>query len=550
MHPGFRWIVSRLVAVLVLSAALICPLSAQETSKTESKSPTAQTAAGAVALDGKTLFVIEVELGSASASERGKNTTERLVKFAQNQDQPLDALRIESGDKQGIPLTAISYPGGNLATFSEADARAAGKSRTALAKDSLEKIRSAVGRYRQERQTGYLLRSGAYTAVATVILLAALRVINHVFARLYRVLKAWENVYIRPIHIGSYELLQANQLDDLITFFARLVQIAVVLGLLAIYFPLVLDLFPWTRQIAAAFRGYFLSAFQTIGLAIIGYIPNVFFIISVVTVAYLALRFLRPLSEQLERETFVLPGFYPEWAKPTYRLLTWLTIALAAVVIFPYLPGFDSPAFQGISVFLGILVSLGSTSAIANIVAGTLLIYTRNFKVGDIVRLGDTVGRVLETSLLVTRIITVKNVVINIPNSDILTRQIENFNTVRELDKKLILHTKVFLGYEVPWRRAYEALKAAAARTTFIAQEPQPFVLQKELNEVYVTYELNAYIDALVMAQSNAELTVERIYSQLHENIRDCCQEAGIRIFAPSYEADPNEFGPAAGKLN
>jgi small-conductance mechanosensitive channel len=219
-----------------------------------------------------------------------------------------------------------------------------------------------------------------------------------------------------------------------------------------------------------------------------------------------------------------------DWAEPTYKLLLILIIALAAVVAFPYLPGFDSPAFRGISVFLGILFSLGSTSAVANVVGGVILIYTRAFQIGDRIQVGDIVGDVIEKTLLATRILTVTNKIITIPNASLLSSNVINFSVAsRELKRYLILQTTITLGYDLPWRKVHQTLIQAALATENILQDPPPFVVQTSLDDFYISYQLNAYTD-----QPNLMV---RIYSELHQNIQDKCNEVGIEIMSPHYSA-------------
>jgi small-conductance mechanosensitive channel len=269
-------------------------------------------------------------------------------------------------------------------------------------------------------------------------------------------------------------------------------------------------------------------------------------IILVIIIALFFLRLSKSFFEELRQESFSLPGFYPEWSLPTSRLVNSGIIVLAAVIVVPLLPGFQSPAFQGISVFLGLLFSLGSTSVISNVVSGTILIYTRAFRVGDYITIGEISGKVLETTLLVTRLLTATNVVISIPNSEIITTSISNWSfSSKELNLPLIVRTPVYLGYEIPWQKAYDALIQAALRTDGVSESPVPFVVQESLNEVYVTYQLSVYINWEYFKEKTLK-EYEEARSQLHENIRDCCNEAGIRVFAPSYEADPTNYGPAA----
>lgn len=478
--------------------------------------------------------------------ERAQRASQRLRDFAENQALPLDELKVYAADKDGIPLTVINAGDVSLIAISNTDAQLAGKSRPELAQEYLQKIKEAVSRYRQERSLEYLLRATLWTVIATVALIVALLITNNVFARIYQRLKVWGESYIHPVRFGNWELIRANQLDDLITWLIRLAQAVIILGLLVAYFPFVLEQFPWTRGLAKTLKGYLVGTLQAGWQAFVNYLPSLLTIVLVVVVTYFLVRLSKPFFRELGQGTFSLPGFYPEWADPTQKLVTFLIIALAAVIAFPLLPGFQSPAFQGISVFLGLLISLGSTSVISNLVSGSVLIYTRSFRVGDRIKIGDITGKVLETTLLVTRILTPTNVVISIPNSQISSSSIENFSFgYRELKQPLILRTSVYLGYEVPWREAYQALSQAPLRTEGMLKSPEPFVLQGELNDVYVTYLLNVYIDVEYFKDKTLK-EIDEARSQLNENIRDCCAEAGIRIFAPNYEADPTNYGPAA----
>jgi small-conductance mechanosensitive channel len=545
MKRSLRTLIVGITLVFFLTVTI--PLvAAQNAASPHPSHPVSQTADAPVVLENKPLFVLHTQLGSLSAQARAQRTSQNLKEFADNQALSLNELEIYTGDKDGIPLTAISAGGISLIAISDADAQLAGKPRSELGQEYFQTIKTAVSQYRQERSLQYLLRAVLWSVIASVALLVALFITNNIFARIYQRLKAWGETYIHPVRVGSWELIRANQLDDLMIWLVRLAQAVIILGLLVAYVPFVLKQFPWTRELAKTVEGYLLATLQAGWQAFVSYLPSLFTIALIIIVASFLLNLSKPFFQELGEGRFTLPGFYPEWADATHKLVTFLIIALAAVIIFPLLPGFQSPAFQGISVFLGLLISLGSTSLIANLVSGSVLIYTRAFRVGDRIKIGDISGKVLETTLLVTRILTPTNVIVSIPNSQISTSSIENLSfSYRELKQPLILRTSVYLGYEVPWRSAYQALSQAALLTTGIAKFPEPFVLQGELNEVYVTYLLNSYIDVEYFEDKTLK-EIEQARSQLHENIRDCCDEAGIRIFAPSYEADPTNYGPAA----
>ena len=221
-------------------------------------------------------------------------------------------------------------------------------------------------------------------------------------------------------------------------------------------------------------------------------------------------------------------GFYPEWAEPTAKMIRMLVLVLVVIIIFPYLPGSKSPAFQGISIFVGLLLSLGSSSAVANAIAGIILTYMRSFNVGDWVKIGDTTGEVIEKNMLVTRVVTPKRETITIPNATVMGGSVKNY-TREAKNAGVIFYTTVTIGYDAPWRTVHQLLIDAAAATEHILHNPAPFVLQTALNDFYVSYELNAYTDLPTKMQV--------IYSDLHRNIQESFNKGGVEICSPHFSA-------------
>ncbi|MDJ0898518.1 MAG: mechanosensitive ion channel family protein [Xenococcus sp. MO_188.B8] len=480
-----------------------------------------------VLLADETLFVIQSNVGSFSSEERAQTITNRLEKIAEDTSVNLNLLRIQEQEA----TTNIVIGNKILVTLTEADAKAAQITRTKLANEYLAKIKDSLQIYREERSTKYLIRSAIYTVIATVILVLIQLILNKIFPRIYRLLDSWRETRIPSLRIENVELVRASRLTDLLIRLVQLIRWMVVLFVLYVYFPLVFSFFPWTKQLGKNLFDYLFSAFEQVLQAFIDYLPNLFVLGVIVLFTYYIIRFVKLIFGEIERGDISFPGFYQEWAAPTYKLSFFLIFALAVVVAFPYLPGSGSPAFQGVSLFLGLLLSLGSTAAVANIVGGVILIYTRAFEVGDRVQIGDAVGDIVEKTLLVTRLRTPKNMVITMPNSTVLNSNVVNFSaTIRQPDTPpLILPTTITLGYDVPWRKVHQVLLEAAAATPHILREPAPFILQTSLDDFYVSYELNAYTDdALMMAD---------IYSQLHQNIQDKCNEADIEILSPHYSA-------------
>lgn len=477
-----------------------------------------------VMLAGEELFVIQARVGSFSAAERAQAVTQRIETFANDGAVPVESLRVDEQEYS----TSIAAGDKPLFTITEADAKAAGRSRSQLAREYTSHLQTVIQQYRQERSSKSILFGLLDTALATIALLILLKLLGRAFSRLLSRHDASRETRLPALRIQNFEILSAAQVGSLMTRLLKWVRLALALGLLAIYFTLVLSLFPWTKRLGATSVGHLLGTLNGFWTGFLSYLPNLFVIAFIAVATYYILRFTRFLFVQLGRDQ-AFPWFYPEWAEPTHKLATVLIIALAAVVAFPYLPGSKSPAFQGVSLFLGLLISLGSSSVISNMVAGVILIYTRAFRAGDRIKVGDAIGDVVEKTLLVTQLRTIKNVVITIPNSTVLNSQVINYSALTETETPLILHTMVTLGYDLPWRKVHETLIGAAYATQSILQNPAPFVLQTSLDDFYVSYELNAY--------TNQPAIMAKIYSELHQNIQDKCNEVGTEILSPHYRA-------------
>ncbi len=338
--------------------------------------------------------------------------------------------------------------------------------------------------------------------------------------------------HLKALEAQAAQFVKAQQLAHFLRGLIKALHL--VLGALTLYLYLnfVLGLYPWTRGFAVWLFDLVLNPLQTMGTAVLATIPDLVFLVILFFVTRYILRMVQAFFRSIDRGAIRLKSFEQEWAWPTYRILRLLVVIFAVVVAYPYIPGSESEAFQGISILLGLIVSLGSSSIIANIIAGYSMAYRRPFKVGDRVKINDTVGEVIEIRVLVTRLRSFKNEEIVIPNTSILSGEVINYSTLAE-QQGLILHTTVGIGYETPWRQVEAMLKLAADRTEGLLKQPAPFVLRRELGDFAVAHELNAYCsDPASMA---------RIYSALHDNILDVFNEYEVAIMTPSYEADPVE---------
>ncbi|MBA5868231.1 MAG: mechanosensitive ion channel [Nitrospira sp. CR1.3] len=516
-----------LFLVLVLGDAAAAVPARSEVQTSPSTSPTTGEASGVpagapVQFGDETLFVLYDKVGAFTAPERAKALGNRLELLSKTSDVPLDKIDVVDADSHTV-LTAGDFL---IMAVTDRDAAPLGRSRQEIANDYARKIQATISKSREQVTLKAIAIDAALALLDTVILAVILVLFHKTFPKIYAKIEAWRGTVIRSIKIQRVELLSAGQIAGALTGIAKTIRVVVVLTLFYVYLTTVLGIFPWTKGISAALFRVVVATLSAIGQAFATYVPNVISIVVIIVVTRYIIKLISLFFTGIRRGAITFTGFYREWAEPTYKIVRFLVIVFAAVACFPYIPGSQSEGFRGISVFLGLLISLGSASAFGNIVSGVVLTYMRPFRVGDRVKIADTIGDVMEKTLLVTRIRTIKNVDITIPNAMVLGSHLVNFSACSR-NPGLILNTSVTIGYDAPWRKVHELLIAAARATAQILPDPEPFVLQTSLSDFYVTYEINAYTD-----QPNLMAT---IYAELHQNIQDTFNEAGVEIMSPHY---------------
>lgn len=479
--------------------------------------------------EGREILRVYGPQGPLSAEDRvrlGRERLERLIR----ENVPPESLTVRHLETQ-----SELYAGERLVGLvSDEDAAAANRPRIEAAEQLLATIRQVVATAEAERSARGRLTQALQGSGATLALIAILLGIRLASRRLRALVDA--RIRTREIRLQRAELVSGARLAGLFVALIRVAAtVASVLAIVA-WFQTVLLVLPLTRGIARAVADYVAEPLLFVGSALVGFVPNLFYLLVIAGVTSLMLKGIHFLFRELERGTIRAGEFRPEWAEPTYKIVRVLVLALAVVAAFPYIPGSSSPAFQGVSLFLGLLVSLSSSSAIANVIAGTMLTYTDAFREGDLVRIGDTTGAVTRKAMLVTRVRTIKNEVVSIPNSVVLTTAIVNYTRLAD-ESGLILHTTVTIGYDAPWRTVHELLLAAARATDGVLADPEPFVLQTSLNDFYVSYELNV--------RTRDTSRIARLYSDLHANIQDRFNEAGVEIMSPHFAALRDGNAPA-----
>lgn len=476
-----------------------------------------------VTVEGTEVLRMYEGIGSFTAQDRAEAASERFRKLIYSPQVNLANIAVTDSPYG----TSVNLGETILLVVSDDDARHYHVSRQALAQYFSGKIRAAIEQAREQHTTRYLVRAGIYAAITLVIYLGVCWLLIRGTRWLLKGLQS-KLMRLKGIRIQESQIMAGERIAAMLMTGVRLLRVLVLISLTWVFLATEFSYFPWTREHGEQLLNYVVRPVRFVGLALLNYLPNLFYIAVIVVVMYYAMKMVRVLLREVEQGNIRISGFYPEWAQPTYKIVRFLLIAFTAVIIYPYLPGENSPAFKGIGLFIGVLFSLGSTSAVANVVAGVILIYTRGFRVGDWVKIGENMGEVMTQTMLATHIKTYKNEEIIIPNSVILSSYVTNYSLLAQ-NNGLIMHTSVTIGYDAPWRQIHALLIEAALKTKYILQIPAPFVLQTALQDSYVQYEINAYTD-----QPSQMLN---IYAELHANIQDCFYAAGVEIMSPVFHA-------------
>ena len=477
-----------------------------------------------VVVDNDTLFYFYAKRGGHTPQQRAENVANDITELGKRFNLQPDSLYIESSDI----VTDVMYDNKVIVSFTDLDGLWENCSRDQLAASKRLVIVEKLRLMKEEHGMLQLCKRIIYFVLVLIGQFLLFWGTNWLFCKLKVRIVRLRNTRLKPFSIQDYELLDTQKQVKLLIFLANLVRYVFMFLQLLLTVPLLFSIFPQTKSLAYLLLSYIWEPIRSILVGIVSYIPNLFTIF----VIYMAIRYLvrlvRYLAGEVQSERLKLRGFYPDWAIPTYHIIRFLLYAFMIAMIYPYLPGSNSGVFQGISVFVGLIVSLGSSTVIGNIIAGLVITYMRPFKIGDRIKLNDTTGNVVEKTPLVTRIRTPKNEVVTIPNSFVMSSHTVNFSqSAREYG--LIIHSEVSIGYDVPWRVVNKLLIEAALNTPGVVDDPRPFVLSTSLSDWYPVYQVNAYIkDADCLAE---------IYSDLHQNIQDRFNEAGVEIMSPHYMA-------------
>jgi small-conductance mechanosensitive channel len=508
-------------------ALLACGLATPEARAEEPGAAEAEIPTAEVVVDGRSLFRVR---GTTSypAPERAAAIAARIVSVARDGSIPVASIAVEPATI-GLEIQAAGRP---LMNLIPADAALESVQLRSLAEVHRRRISEAIERYRADREPRKLLRGVGLAIGATLALVALVVVLSRAFRTAAALFERLLAARIERLPSAARHLVQARQLRELIGSTLRGLHWLTLLVASFMWLEYVLSQFPWTRGLGDELLVLLIRPLEQMAAGFLDFVPSLAFLIMLAVVTRYGLRLVRLVFTAVERRNITLGTFDPDWAGPAYKLIRVVVIALALVMAYPYLPGSGSEALKGISVFGGLMLSLGASTMVSNVLAGYLNTFGRVFRVGDVIQIGEVRGHVTQIRLLTTRVRTPKNEEVTLPNSVLLGNHVVNYSTLAQSDG-LILHTEVGIGYETPWRQVHAMLEEAARRTPELRREPAPFILQRKLADFAVVYELNAH--------ASSASGMLQAYSRLHQNILDVFNEHGVQIMTPAYESDPEQ---------
>lgn len=474
-----------------------------------------------------TLFFVYNKIGSFTAENRANAIASRIESLYKDPFFKKDSLKLDNSES-GVDIVYNSDF--VVMSVTDSDGKTMGSSNFELAQKNLAIIQKSILFQKENNSVqNWSKRLGLVLLLLSLVVVIVVA-INKMFRWFQVFLVRRKETYFLGLKIKETYVFSPEKHLEFVLKIVKLIRLVVLIFTFYISLPAFFSVFPETETYATTLLNWIFSPAQAAFMGFIHFLPNLISILVIVILFRFLLKMIKFFVDEIEKGQIKIEGFYSDWAKPTFNIVKVLIYAFMIVIIFPYLPGSNSPIFQGVSVFVGVLFSLGSSNAIANMIAGLVITYMRPFKIGDYIKIGDVTGTVIEKTPLVTRVRTPKQEDITIPNANVLSSSSINYSAnIHESAKGLLIHTKVTIGYDTPWKAVHEALLEAAFRTNLLEKTPKPFVLQTSLDDFYVAYEINAFTK-----EPNQQ---PLIYSLLHQNIQDCFNEAGLEIMSPHYNS-------------
>lgn len=475
-------------------------------------------------IEGDTLFLLYAKRGGVSPRERISRAEETVLKLGKSLTMKVDSLYIFESEY----VTDIMCGESVIITLTDQDGLWQNKTRQELAEEYLPVLSNVIERLHAEYGLSMKIKGVLLSLLIIALQIGLIYLTNRMFRKVRRKIVQFMRSKMRPVKIKDYEFLDVSKQARVLLFLSNVLRLLVILIQLIISIPMLFSIFPETKDLAYTLFSYVWTPFWDILKGIGRYMPN-FIKIVVIFICFRYLnKGLKYVANEIATGKLSITGFYADWAYPTYYIIRFLLYSFMVVMIWPLLPSSDSAIFQGVSVFVGLVVSLGSTTVIGNLMAGMVLTYMRSFRIGDQIKMNDVMGIVIEKTPFVTRIRTRQNEIVTIPNSAVMSAQTINYSMSIEYQPVLVT-VDVGVGYEIDRQEVQRLLIEAALEAKGVLTFPKPFVLITKLDDFYCCYQINAY--------TRDVKTLARVNSNLNEKVVDKFNEAGIELLSPHFEA-------------
>jgi small-conductance mechanosensitive channel len=461
-----------------------------------------------------------------SAKERAAATMERIEQALHAENLPAISLEdMETG-------TRVLMGGNRVFTVLKIDAdEDAGETPRLVAQEAVKRLETAIRERREQQTPRYLARAAGLAAGATLVyglifwLLA--RGTRWIRGRLSGAMANSEK-----LQVGGMHLLDASHVLNFARGIVTLIAWIVALFLASAWLTFVLERFPYTRPWGEGLEGNLIDLLRQIAVAISEAMPGLLLVVVIMFLGRVLVRIGGTFFRRVEDGKVQLAWIDPETARPTRRIFNFAIWVFALAMAYPYLPGAGTEAFKGLSVLVGVMVSIGGASVVGQAFSGLILMYLKSFRRGDYVRIGDSEGTVIELGTFTTRIRTGLGEEITLPNSNVMNTTTKNYSRAFP-GTGCVVDTTVTIGYSTPWRQVHAMLEEAARRTTDIASTPEPFIRKTALSDFYVEFRLVAYTPS-----ASPERRAD-VLNRLHANILDVFNEHNVQIMSPHYMMDP-----------
>ncbi len=469
-----------------------------------------------VIVEGDTLFNIYASLGGEGPLHRAENIAYKVKQLGKSLRTTTDSVFVFNSE-----LTSDIMCGEVVVMrVSELDGLWAGKSRQELARDRMATIDATIAQLQKEYGLKAKLYGLCWAVVLIVLQILFFILTSRFIAWLRREIAGGLRGRLRSLVVKGYELLNLQQVKRILFILARILQAVLVVLQLFISLPTLFIIFPETEKFTWNMIYYVWEPLRDIVVTTVHYFPNLVKIAVIIYVVRWLLRGIRHLSSEIEAGRLKLDSFYQDWAQPTYHIIRIFIIAFTLIIVWPLLPGSDSGIFQGVSIFVAALFSLGSSVSIGNLVSGIIITYMRPFLVGDFVQIGEHEGTVIEKNSFTTRLRDIKENIITVPNNSILSQTTVNYTAAVRQAGGTIVHSDFTFTYKVFREQIEPLLLEAAGRCELLLKTPPPFVLVTQLEDFYTRYQINAY--------TTESQRLFEVYSELHKNILDVFRENNL----------------------